>query len=341
MRLITLALMASCTFACGDSDKKSDTSAETTAEVDTTAEVSVEVVPEVDAVVPEVDEAEAVDEVADSETSDTPDTTDTLDAWDRAPSQLSVVVTKWGDGAARTIIGGAIWDGPQPESYVLVEDTGVCRFSLGENYFCDPPCEDGLCTAPAPDQVCTPYPAMLSAGELTVEGGDQVIRFKPTIDGYASENDGQLWQAGEEVAFSALGNDVPAFTTSLRMVERIVGKDLALLDLKAPLVIEWAPPSLSGDPTRVNIKLQSDRGQHGRAYASVLECDVPDTGRFEIPPALQALYAADDVWGCGKCPASTITRYVRTRVEAGGHPIDVMVSTQETFLLTPWSTPVP
>lgn len=337
MRLTTLALMTWGTLACGDSDKKADTAAEISAEVDASvevdeeAEVAVETTTET---VVEVDD-EVQAEVADGEVSDT------IDPWDRAPSQLSVVVTKWGDGEARTIIGGAIWDGPEPESYALDADTGVCRFSLGENYFCDPPCDAGLCTAPAPNQVCTPYPTMLSAGALTVSGGGEMVSIRPTIDGYAVESDGRLWEAGEEVTFSAAGGDVPAFSAALRMIEPIVGKDLALLDLKQPLVIEWAPPTTSGDPTRVTIKLQSDRGQHGRAYASVLECDVPDTGRFEIPAALQAKFAGDDVWGCGKCPQSTLTRYVRTRVESGGHPIDVIVSTQESFLLTPWSTPVP
>ncbi len=336
MRLITLVFMTASTFACGDSEKKADTTAEVSVEVETTAEVTEgDATEEAEAAVEVVPEVEAVDEVVDTEVNDA------LDAWDRAPSQLSVVVTKWGDGEARTIIGGAIWDGPEPQSYALEEDTGVCRFFLGENYFCDPPCEAGLCTAPAPNQQCTPYPRMLSGGILSVVGQGNEIYLPHSIDGYAAESEGQLWEVGTSLIIGVEGDDVPAFEAQLRMVEPIVGTDLALLDLKQPLVIEWAAPTSSGDPTRVNIKLQSDRGQHGRAYASVLECDVPDTGRFEIPAALQALYTADEVWGCGKCPQSTITRYVRTRVEAGGHPIDVIVSTQESFLLTPWSTPVP
>lgn len=285
-------------------------------------------------------EASSVD-TDDTSPSDATDTT-APDPWDLAPSQLAVTQTTFVGGTTRTVVGGALWDGAQPEMYALEQDGGFCRLFLGENYFCDPPCVDALCTAPDPDDVCTPYPALLSAGPLTVSGGDAELVIRPTLDGYASEEDGARWQAGDALTFSAPGGDVPAFSTVLRMVEPLVPATADAFDqlsLKAPLVLTWAPPTTSGEPTRVRVRLQADRGQHGRAYAAILECDVPDTGRFEVPAALQERYAADDVWGCGKCPASSLTRYTKARVDAGGHAIDVRVESQLLFLLTPWTGP--
>lgn len=314
--------------ACGGSEAKADVTADVAAtEVpDLSEDTAVEVSPEV----------EADTEVETGVDASGPE------GWDRASAWLSVTVAGYANNAPRTVLAGALWATPEPETYALQEDTGSCRLSFGENFFCDPPCDAGVCTAPDPDDQCTPYPALLSAGNVVISGAGESVSMKPGSDGsggYASESDGALWATGSELTFSATGADVPAFTASLRMIEPMVGKNLAALDLKRPLVIEWDPPTSSGNPTRVNILLQSDRGQHGRAYAAVLECDVPDSGRFEIPPALQAKYIDDALWGCGKCPPSKLSRNVRTRVQAGAQGIDVRVETQETFLLTPWSTP--
>jgi|GEM_PF-1859191 len=330
--------------ACGDSDNTEDTSEEATETAQDTqvpdgaADVTTGIE---DAVEPDT-LADVTDVTVDSASDTTPDAGP--DPWDVASAFVSVTITGYANNAPRTLVAGALWAAPEPETYALADASGSCRLSFGENFFCDPPCEAGVCTAPDPADVCTPYPALLSAGNLVASGGSDSVRMKAGSDGgggYASESDGAVWQTGEEITFSADGADVPAFSTALRMIEPMVGKDLAALDLSKPLVIEWQPPTSSGNPTRVSILLQSDRGQHGRAYASLLECDVPDTGRFEIPAALQAKYVADEVWGCGKCPPSKLTRYVRTRVTAGGHEIDVSVRAQEMFLLTPWSTPSP
>lgn len=336
-----LSLIMPWIFAACSADTKSERD---TADTSDPNDVASETIADADAIdtTDPVDTTDPIDTVDAIDTADTADTADTIDPWDRAPSQLAVTQTTWVGGTTRTVVGGALWAGPEPEMYALGEDGGACRLFLGENFFCDPPCVDALCTAPDPDDVCTPYPAMLGAGPLTVAGGGTELVIRPTIDGYASEEDGARWQTGDALTFSAPGGaEVAAFSAGLRMVEPLVptGADLGALSLDAPLVFTWAPPTSSGEPTRVRIRLQADRGQHGRALAAILECDVPDTGRFEIPPALQERYAADDVWGCGKCPASSLTRYAQTRVDAGGHPIDLRVESQLVFLLTPWTGP--
>ena len=111
----------------------------------------------------------------------------------------------------------------------------------------------------------------------------------------------------------------------------------AALDGDGPLVITWTPPPAGTEGTRVLVRLMADRGQHGRFPASMVECDVPDTGSVTIPEALRDAYSAPELFTCGKCPASAIIRYRRTRVRAGEHDVDLWAESELTFLLTPWT----
>ncbi|MBL8786434.1 MAG: hypothetical protein JNJ59_16145 [Deltaproteobacteria bacterium] len=317
--------------ACGDSASSTDT-ADTASSPDT-----VDTVDTVDAAdtsgpdAPDPDTQLGPD--VDPDTADaSPDTTP--DLWDAPPSTLSVSVQTWAGGTPRTSIGGALRADAMPNTYVVADATDDCRLLLGENPFCDPFCDGTLCTAP---NVCTPYPALLSAGTLTVSGGGgRPVVLEPDVTGYGTSFEAQTFADGTAITFAAAGGEVPAFAETLTAPPTIVVADLDRVSLKSPLVFDWDAPTTSND-TRVLIRLQADRGQHGRALSAILECDVPDTGHFEIPSTLQSQYVADDLWGCGKCPASSITRYAAKRIQVGSHEVALRVESSAVFLLTTWT----
>jgi len=324
---------------CGSSPSDADTS-DTTDGSDTSLSDGSDT-SEADLVAEDVDTADATADTGDADPADaTADTGDadtadtTPDPWAHPSSSLAVSVQTWVGGTARTSLGGALRAGPMPTTYVVAATTAECRLLLGENPFCDPFCDGTLCTAP---NVCTPFPALLSAGTLTLSSpGTRAVVLEPDVTGYGASFESQVFADGAPITFTAAGDEVPTFTATLTAPPTMVANGLDGLSLKSPLVFDWEAPATPLD-TRVLIRLQADRGQHGRALSAILECDVPDDGHFEIPASLQSQYVADDLWGCGKCPASSITRYTSRRLQAGPHDLELRVESSSVFLLTTWT----
>jgi len=102
--------------ACGGSEAKADVTADVAAtEVpDLSEDTAVEVSPEV----------EADTEVETGVDASGPE------GWDRASAWLSVTVAGYANNAPRTVLAGALWATPEPETYALQEDTGSCRLSF-------------------------------------------------------------------------------------------------------------------------------------------------------------------------------------------------------------------
>lgn len=273
-----------------------------------------------------VDAVDAVD------AADATDATTPLDPFDRAPSALRATESAWVGGAPRTSVGGALWSAEPPENWLLSATSGPCRLYLGQNPFCADPCEGGLCTAP---DACTAYPAALDGGSLAVSDGAATVDVRFDGAGYGVAQDGAVFAPGATLTFTASGGDVAAFTGAVAMPPRLVTADLGALALRGtdPLVLTWEPPGAGVGDTSIRIRLEADRGQHGRLPTAALECEVADTGSFTIPEDLRAAYVAKDLWGCGKCPASTITRYRRARVMVGARPIDLYAESEVPFLL--------
>ncbi|MCA9516094.1 MAG: hypothetical protein KC635_14215, partial [Myxococcales bacterium] len=305
-----------------------------------------------DTVVTDTADATAPDDtVADTE-SDTasppdaaddtsPDAADTsapaeLDGFDRAAASVRVAARHWPDNPAQTVVVGTLWAADPPQGFALDATDGACRLSFGVNPFCSTPCEDGLCTAP---DVCTPWPLNASAGDLRVAGGAADWSYRHAVSGYGAAYDETPFAGDDVITVSAPGGaDFPAFSGAVAFPPPIEA-DVSGLDLDGdgPLVITWTPPPAGTEGTRVLVRLMADRGQHGRFPASMVECDVPDTGSVTIPEALRDAYSAPELFTCGKCPASAIIRYRRTRVRAGEHDVDLWAESELTFLLTPWT----
>ncbi|MFO0744209.1 MAG: hypothetical protein U1F43_00855 [Myxococcota bacterium] len=342
----SLALCLLALAACGDDAKTSDTSSDSASTTDAT--VASDVVPDAldDSVADSADAPDSPDTSSDAPdtSSDAPDAPDAVDPFDRAPATLRVTERAYVGNPAQTNVGGTLWSAEPPENWVLQAEDGPCKLWFGENPFCSVPCEGALCTAV---DECTPYPAAESAGTLTISDGATPVDYPFNGTGYGELKDGALFAAGATVTFSAPGDAFPAFSGSVVMPPKLVPGDLTALDLDGaePLTITWEPPAAAGaGDTQVRIRLQADRGQHGRLPTAALECVVSDTGSFTIPEDLRDQYSAESLWGCGKCPQSFITRFRRTRVavgDAGAHVVDLWAESEVPFLLTPWSTVAP
>ena len=258
-----------------------------------------------------------------------------LDGFDRAAAAVRVNIAHWAGGAVQTKVAATLWSAEPPSGFAVSASDGPCRLSLGVNPFCGDGCADGLCTAP---DVCTPWPENASAGSLTVSGASTSWTFEHNPTGYGSAYDGAVFGDDALITVSADGGAFPAFGGSAAMPPAIEA-DLGALDLEGPdpLVLQWTAPTAGTEGTRVLIRLMADRGQHGRFPAAMLECDVPDSGSFTIPEGLRRAYADPEQFTCGKCPASALIRYRRTRVLAGAHAVDLWAESELSFLLTPWA----
>lgn len=348
--------------ACGSDDAGTpDTTTDTTTVTDTTPDTTVadsvnttETSPEV------VDETTPSDTVADPDTGDTtpgdttpgdtgtdvgdtttdPETTPP-DPFAANPKTLRITSQYDAEGTVYQVrIGGQLFTAEPPSLYAEVDREGPCRLLAGANPFCENGCTDGLCTAP---NVCTPWPDDLSAGTITVAdpaSAAKATKVEYAPGGYAWSAFGAVFAAGATLDVTAAGDALPGFTTTVVQPQAIALTNYASLDLDGagPLTLTWTVPLVGAvTTTRVKIRLQEDRAQHGRAYPGVLECDVPDTGSFTIPERLRAAYANHDNFTCGKCPQSFLTRYEKRTVQLGDDAhttVDIYAESEVGFLLT-------
>ncbi len=254
------------------------------------------------------------------------------------PMTLRLTTSYASDGSVWHVgAGGILYMDTPPSLYTEVDRDGDCRLLAGSNPFCADGCSDGLCTAP---DVCTPWPVDASAGTLTIghpQSAVPPITLPYAPGGYSWAADRSTFTAGAPVSVAAAGDTVPAFEGTVVQPEAIALTNYDSLDLDgaAPLTLTWTTPAVGAlTTTRVRIRLQQDRAQHGRAYPGIIECDVADSGSFTIPERLRAAYANRDVFTCGKCPQSFLTRYEKTTVNAGGFVLDLIAESQASFLLT-------
>jgi hypothetical protein len=182
------------------------------------------------------------------------------------------------DGHASLI--GRFFDAATPEPFPLAlsDEQGDCRLLVPDLPFCAEACTPDVCTA---DDECTPYPKPQSIGTLSVTGlgapveiepKSSMLIYQPASLGYPP------CTAGEAVAAKAPGLDLEA--TCVAQLE-LTGPDPIPVKSGMPVAVSWKPQA--GDGTRIRIGL--DVSHHGGKKGQI-DCEVDDTGSFEIPEPL-------------------------------------------------------
>jgi hypothetical protein len=202
-----------------------------------------------------------------------------------------------------TKFSGQFFNSVYPETFQLKVDKeqNGCRLMVPNSVFCEPDCTDGVCTG---NNQCTPYPPPVYVGvtHLTGIGASEV-----TIDADAPA---YSYQPSAALPNPPCAEGAAVTVTTDKF--SVTGKCISALDLKGadPLPVEagkslpltWTAPTVAGN-TRIKIYL--DVAHHGGKKGEI-DCDVADTGSFEIPePLITRLVGL----GLAGFPTVEVTRY--------------------------------
>ena len=186
---------------------------------------------------------------------------------------------------AYTKLLGQVYDGPQPPLQVLKLDSEEqgCQLLVPKNPFCAGGCTGGVCVD---ENTCQAFPATVNAGVANVsgfKGGDIVItptdrgnvyQPTPTLPARACDEGGDIQVSTDK--FTLKGECVAPLEVAIKTTEKVPVK------AGMPVKLVWTPPTQTGI-SRMEIHL--DIAHHGGKKGEI-NCDVPDTGSFDIPTAL-------------------------------------------------------
>jgi hypothetical protein len=220
-----------------------------------------------------------------------------------------------------TQVEGQVFDAPDPTPKVELETEGSCKLLKVESYDCDPGCDsESECTADG----CVPEANPVSVGAVSISGLAAEVQMDPNVVNFYL-NLGELphpgFEPGALLTLSAEGSEVDeAFE-----IRAQGGEDLVILSetievaQDLPVILDWEPPTGDAD-TRVHLDL--DIGHHGGSPARI-ECEVEDTGHFEIPASLvNPLFE----FGIAGFPAINMTRRSVATATLGDRCVEFMVA---------------
>ncbi|MSP73315.1 MAG: hypothetical protein EXR76_14335 [Myxococcales bacterium] len=222
-----------------------------------------------------------------------------------------------------TAVQGQVMNGVEPLRVPrLVASAGPCELVLPPVLDCDPTCAVG--TTCGPDGLCLLVPLAVDVGEVTVEGLTAPVTMsgRPPVFFYTFR--GALphpgFDEGDALTLRAQGlSELPGFELRGVGVAPLLleGESLAIGAARVP-VLEWQPPTIE-TPARIFIELSI--ANHGGTPARLV-CEVPDTGRFELPTALvDALLA----YGATGFPSVSVSRATVDQVTLAGGCIELRV----------------
>jgi hypothetical protein len=225
--------------------------------------------------------------------------------------------------AAFTGVQGRIANGVLPLNVPdEVDQRGQCRLLRPPSLFCDPACAAGeTCTS---DGQCIPHPRTRSVGSVTIEGLITPLSMEPSEPGNVYTNRDPLphpgFADGAAIVLRADGGEFEPFTLRGWGVSPLEGTpDRLALAANQRAKLQWAAPDDAG-PAQVHIEVNVNR--HG-GVATWLECDVPDSGQFEIAQELTtALVSA----GLSGFPSAILTRRTVDSVSLNEGCVDFEVS---------------
>lgn len=201
-----------------------------------------------------------------------------------AEPQGSVVVSlnpPVDDSPGYSTLIGRFFAGPTPDPFPLKLDSKVdgCELLVPLLPFCSEACTPDVCTA---NDVCTPYPEPLAVGPITVSGLGAELSLMPATSMVVYQSPSLAYPP------CAKGSTVKASSASFTLeAECLAPLELTGLDplpVKSGEVVHvtWeAAPANSKSRIRIGLDVSHHGGKKGQ-----IDCDVPDTGSFDIPEPL-------------------------------------------------------
>jgi hypothetical protein len=186
---------------------------------------------------------------------------------------------------AYTKLLGQIYDGPQPPLQVLKLDSEEqgCQLMVPKNPFCAGGCTGGVCVD---ENNCQAYPGTVNAGTANIsgfKGGDLVItptdrgnvyQPNPTLPAHACDEGNEITVKTDK--FTLKGKCVSSLELTAKMTDKIPVKT------GMPVKLTWTPP---GQANISRMEIHLDIAHHGGKKGEI-NCDVADTGSFDIPATL-------------------------------------------------------
>jgi hypothetical protein len=217
-------------------------------------------------------------------------------------------------------------DAPAVPAASVLASAGECEIWVHPApAFCDPPCNLGVCVA---DDECVPFPNVVSAGDVTLSGLLEPLRFVAGEFGYLPDHEipgDDLFADGAAITASASGGDVPGFTLEATGVPSLE----ADLDLESggvlriedgvDEIIRWTAEETG------RIQLGLVVGHHGSDYEALLVCETEDDGELVVPGDLISQFPRQmsDL----ESHTSWLARFSRDVVDTDAGPIELFVST--------------
>ncbi|HMI85200.1 MAG TPA: hypothetical protein VK550_13965, partial [Polyangiaceae bacterium] len=185
---------------------------------------------------------------------------------------------------AYTKLIGQIYNGPQPPQQVLkldAEEAG-CQLLVPKAPFCMGGCMGGVCVD---ENTCMPYPMLVGVGTARITGftggelmltepSNKIYQPTPTLPADACSEGGAIEVQTDK--FTLQGKCVTSLELTAKLMEKIPVRT------GMPVKVLWTAPGQAGI-SRVEIHL--DIAHHGGKKGEI-NCDVPDTGSFDIPATL-------------------------------------------------------
>jgi hypothetical protein len=196
----------------------------------------------------------------------------------------SVVVTlndAVGDGADYSSLIGRFFSGPTPDPFPLKHDTtdGDCELKVPLLPFCNEPCSPDVCTG---DDQCTPYPAPVAVGNIAVNGLGDALSLEPATTMIVYQSPSLAYppcEAGSKVTASANGFALEAECIAPL---QLTGPEPLPVKTGEVVHVTWKAAA-TGAKSRIRIGL--DVSHHGGKKGQI-DCEVADTGSFDIPAPL-------------------------------------------------------
>jgi hypothetical protein len=195
---------------------------------------------------------------------------------------------------AHSLFSGRVLSGAPPplRAWRKTATEGSCELLVPRAPFCDPPCEDGVCTE---GDRCVKQPAPRSAGTVRLQGvrsepANTGIAMEPQMGSFTYTAPAELTLAhppadpGAKIRLVAEGADVPGFQIEAPGITPLVlqGPETLPVERMQPMRLQWAP---AGAAEASTIEVSVDLSHHGGTKGEV-HCTAPDSGSLEISASL-------------------------------------------------------
>jgi hypothetical protein len=211
---------------------------------------------------------------------------------------------------AFAVVSGKIYDGVVPPAQRLKLDRqeGACQLFKPDTPFCDPPCAGGAVCVD--DGVCRAFPKLRSVGVVRVSGlGAEELALEPVVPASPDYQSAALphppCAEGDAVRLRADAFEIE--TTCIAPLELTSAAPIPVRRGQ-PVALAWKAPADAAGRVSVHLDVAHHGGKKGE-----IDCDVADTGAFELPAAL--VTALLDL-GIAGGPTITVTRERRATAAA-------------------------